>query len=177
MALLFLAAAATAAASVAVLGPAAAATQLPPPGPVALAQPAPAQLIADGTPVRLMVLHEVTSRTAHAGDRIELRVDEPVFIDGKPAIAVGATAWGEVVFVKGNGAAGKGGQLTARVLYVEVAGTHVPLTGTIAQKGDGNSGGVLLAVAAWGPFGLLNAGDSARLKGGQTFTAYVHETR
>ena len=147
-----------------------------------LPQPAPArietaieiaQVVPEGTPVRLMVIREVTSRNSRAGDRFELRVDEPVFINGKPVIPVGAKAWGEVNSSEGNGAVGKGGKLSARLLYLDLPSGHLPLTGSISQRGDGNSAGVAMAVIGFGVLGLLTAGDSARLKGGQTFTAYA----
>lgn len=135
--------------------------------------PSPLQIVPEGTPIRLMVLHEITSRTGHAGDKFVLRVDEPVYINGKPVIPVGAKAWGEVISVNPNGAVGKGGRLGAKLLYVELSEGKLPLRGTIDSKGDGNGAGVVLAVVGFGILGLLNAGDSARLKGGQTFTAYV----
>lgn len=132
-----------------------------------------AQVVPEGTPVRLMVIREVTSRKSHAGDRFELRVDEPVYINGRPVIPVGTKAWGEVVSSEGNGALGRGGKLSARLLYVDLPSGRLPLAGNIANRGDGNSAGVAMAVVGFGVLGLLTAGDSARLKGGQTFTAYA----
>jgi hypothetical protein len=122
-----------------------------------------------------MILKEITSRTAHAGDRFELRVDEPIYINGRPAVPVGTKAWGEVVSVKGNGAVGSAGRLAARPLYIELPQGRVPLRGSLAEQGDGNGAGVAMAIVGFGIFGLLTAGDSARFKGGQSFTAYVEQ--
>ena len=132
-------------------------------------------LVPPGTPIRLMVVREVNSRTAHAGDRFKLRADEPVFINGVPVIPVGATAWGEIVSVEGNGAVGKGGKLGARLLYVDLPSGRIPLRGEAKDKGDGNGAGVVLAIVGFGILGLLNGGDSARLKAGDLFTAYVDQ--
>jgi hypothetical protein len=120
-----------------------------------------------------MVLREVNSRTAKGGDRIKLRVVEPVFLNGVPIVPIGATAWAEVVQVEQNGAVGKPGKLAARLLHLERAEGHVPLRGEHADKGDGNSAGVVLAIVGFGLLGLLTEGDSARLKAGDLITGYV----
>ena len=132
-----------------------------------------ASLVPVGTPVRLMVLREVNSRTAKSGERFKLRVDEPVFINGAPVIPVGATAWGEIVSVQKNGAVGKGGKLGAKLLYVDLPAGRLPLRGEPSDRGDGNDAGVALAIVGFGLFGLLTGGDSARLKAGDSFTGYV----
>jgi hypothetical protein len=131
------------------------------------------QVVPVGTPVRLMFLKEITSRSAHPGDKFRMRVDEPVYIDGKPIIPVGAIAWGEVVAQESNGAVGHGGKLSARLLYLDLPQGQLPLRGDIANRGGGNGAGVILAVAGFGPLGLLTAGDSARFKAGDMLTAYV----
>jgi hypothetical protein len=130
-------------------------------------------VLPEGTPIRLMILREINSRTAKVGDRFKLRVDEPVFIDGKAVVPVGSTAWGEVSLVQQNGPVGKGGKLSLNLLYLELPAGHVPLRGDYSRKGDGNSAGVVLAVVGFGLPGLLMAGDSGRLKAGDTFTGYV----
>jgi len=138
--------------------------------------PAPAStasIVPVGTPVRLMVLREVNSRTAQSGERFKLRVDEPVFINGASVIPVGATAWGEIVSVKKNGAVGKAGRLGAKLLYVDLPAGRLPLRGEPSDRGDGNGAGVVLAVVGFGILGLLTGGDSARLKAGDSFTGYV----
>src|SRR6478752_7593084 len=78
------------------------------------------QVVPAGTPVRLMFLTEITSRKAVAGQRFKMRVDEPVYINGKPVIPVGSSAWGEVITVDSNGAVGKGGKLGMRILYLDL---------------------------------------------------------
>lgn len=133
------------------------------------------QLLPPDTPVRLMILKEITSRTAHSGDRFKLRVDEPIFINGKAVVPVGTTAWGEIVSLEANGAAGKAGRLGAKLLWLELPDGRVPLKGEMKRKGGGNGDGLAMAIVGFGIFGLLNAGDSARFKAGDLFTAFVAE--
>ncbi|HEX7857686.1 MAG TPA: hypothetical protein VF503_28755 [Sphingobium sp.] len=130
-------------------------------------------LLPEGTPVRLMILREINGHTAKVGDRFKLRVDEPIYIDGKSVVPVGATAWGEIALVEQNGAIGKGGRLTANLLFLDLPNGKVPLRGGYSHKGAGNGAGVVLAIVGFGIPGLLMGGDSGRLKAGDTFTGYV----
>lgn len=122
-----------------------------------------------------MFVKEINSRIAHAGDRFRLRVDEPVFINGKPVIPVGSWAWGEIVSMESNGAVGRGGRLAAKLLYLDLPSGHLPLKGDVVNHGGGNGAGVVMAVVGFGILGLLTAGDSARFKAGDMLTAYVDQ--
>lgn len=147
-----------------------------PMGPVASILPAaapPPGVVPTGTPVRLMITREVTTSNAQSGDRFKLRVNENVIVNGVTLIPVGATGWGEVTIVQKNGAVGKGGRLNARLLYVEGPTGKIPLRGEHADKGEGNGAGVALAIMGFGIFGLLNEGDSGRLKAGDVILGFV----
>jgi len=165
-------------------GTAAIAQDAPPPA--AAAQPelvvaapaAPADqpgaiVVAKDTMVRLMVLNEVNTNSAKPGDRFVLRVDENVIVGGATVIPVGAKAYGEVTRVKSNGGAGKAGAVGAKLLYVELGEDRVPITGEDVSKGRKEGGGVVLASAIWGPFGLLMKGGPGKLKAGHIFNGYI----
>lgn len=143
-------------------------------------QPAPAVAArpprwVQGTAVELMVLREVNSRSANAGDRFRLRVNAPVILAGVKVIPVGASAWAEVISVKGTGAAGGRGQLSLRLLHVDTAWGPVQLTGTKGTEGDGNTGGVILGVLGFGVLGLLNKGGNATFKAGDIICGHIAE--
>lgn len=129
--------------------------------------------LAPGTPLRLMVTKEVDSRTARAGDRFRLRVNEPVVVDGATVVPVGADAWAEVTYVDGTGAVGNKGRLTARLLYVDLPGGPLPITGEQAVEGKGNTAGVAIAMVGFGLLGLLTKGGNAHFKAGDILTGYV----
>lgn len=129
--------------------------------------------LAVGTRLHLMLLNEVTSRTAHAGDRFKLRVNEAVVTDGKTIVPVGATAWGEIKSLQANGSVGKSGRLGAELLYLELPSGRVPLEGSIARKGESGGGQVAMAIVGFGILGLLAQGDSARLRAGDIFIGTV----
>ena len=145
----------------------------PPLATVTLQQGAEVPRWIKGTPIQLMVIREVNSRTARAGDRFTLRVNEAVVFDGRVAIPVGASATGEVISVDGTSAAGGKGRLSIRLLSVETRWGAVKLSGTRGAEGDGNTGGVILGVLGFGIFGLLNKGGNASLKGGDLITGFI----
>ncbi|SDD61023.1 hypothetical protein SAMN05444678_11730 [Sphingomonas sp. YR710] len=122
-----------------------------------------------------MVVNEVSTKVARAGDRFVLRVDEDLEIGGIKIVPVGAKAWGEVLGAEESGAVGKAGKLTARLLYVDLPDGRLPLRGEQADSGPGGTGATVLAVVGLGVFGLFTRGTNAKLKAGQIFNGYVAE--
>ncbi len=127
------------------------------------------------TPVHFMVVSEVTTKTHTPGHRFRLRVDKPVFIDGILALPVGTTAWGEVLAAKKSGNAGKSGSLEARLLYIDIGGHHVPISGSNEAKGAGGGGETALGIIALGPLGLFAKGNNAKIKAGELMTGFVEQ--
>jgi hypothetical protein len=143
--------------------------------PAADAAPAaPTKLILPkGTMVRLMVLKEVNSRDNKPGDRFVLRVDEDVRVHGTTVVPIGTKAWGEVTALRATGGAGKSGRISARLLYLDVAGEHIDLDGERASAGTGAAGTVVGAVVAFGLFGLFAKGNNATIKAGEILNGYT----
>ena len=127
------------------------------------------------TPIHLMVVSEVTTKTHSAGYRFRLRVNEPVIINSVEVVPVGALAWGEVTSASSSGNVGKSGQIEARLLYLEAAGTRIPIEGTRNDKGKGATGETVMAVIGLGVFGLFAKGNNARIKAGEKITAFTTE--
>ena len=130
-------------------------------------------VLAQGTPIRLMVLNEVSSAKAKPGDRFVLRVDETIAVNGRTAIPVGVKAYGEVTEVKESGGLGKAGGLGARLLYIDLPGREVPIEGERSAKGNGSGGQTAMAVIGLGVFGLFAQGHNAKMKAGELMTAYL----
>lgn len=137
-------------------------------------------LVPRDTPIRLMVLNEVSTRSAKAGDKFVLRVDEAVTVGGVTVVQVGAKAWGEVTQAEGSGALGRSGKLDAKLLYLEAAGARIPIGGERSSSGQGGGrqvtmGAVGFALAApiAAPLALLAPGNNARLKAGEIYTAFI----
>jgi len=132
----------------------------------------PAPVLA-GTPVELMVIKEVDSRSAKEGDRFKLRVNSPVVANGIVVVPGGATAWGEVTYVNGTGAAGNKGRLAAKLLYIDLANGPLPISGSQGTEGKANTAGVVIGVFSFGLLGLLMKGGNAHFKAGDILTGYI----
>lgn len=125
------------------------------------------------TMIRLMVLNEVSTKIAKAGDRFPLRVDEDVVVNGVTIIPVGSKAWGEVLSTEESGIAGKSGKLGARLLFIELNGDRIPLSGEARTAGASGTAETVMGVIALGPFGLFARGNNAKLKAGDIFNGYL----
>jgi hypothetical protein len=129
--------------------------------------PGRAAPVPGGTSVELMVTKEVDSRSAKEGDRFKLRVNAPVMANGVVAVPVGATAWGEVTYVNGTGAAGNKGRLAAKLLYIDLPSGPLPISGSQGTEG------VVIGVFSFGLLGLLMKGGNAHFKAGDILTGYI----
>ena len=148
------------------------------PDPPASVPPPPVKPIIDiprDTPVRLMVLTEVSTKDHQPGHRFRLRVNETVLVDGREVIPVGAFAWGELLSAEKSGNVGKSGKLSARLLYIEHDGLEIPLDGEAQSEGKSGKGETILGVLAAGPLGLFAKGNNAKLKAGEKMTAFIAE--
>jgi hypothetical protein len=139
-----------------------------------LVEPA-AIVIPKDTPIHLMTLTEVTTKTDDIGHRYKLRVDKDVQIDGATIIPVGTLAWGEVTSSESSGNLGKGGSLTARLLYVELNGQHIPISGDTSSKSRTATAETVVSVLSIGLLGLFAKGNNAKIKAGEKTTAFVSE--
>ncbi|HZH06752.1 MAG TPA: hypothetical protein VEY69_08760 [Lautropia sp.] len=129
--------------------------------------------VQQDTPIRLMVLNEVSTRTAKPGDRFVLRVDEPVTVGGVTVIPVGAKAWGQITDAQASGSVGKSGRIGAKLLHVELGDQQVPISGERKTEGEKNGTQLTLGLLALGPLALFSRGNNARLKAGEIFSAYL----
>lgn len=132
-------------------------------------------LIPRDTPVRLMVVNEVSTKDHEPGHRFRLRVNEPVVIGGTVRIPVGAVAWGELTDAVKSGSVGKSGKLSARLLFIELDGREIPIEGETVAEGKSGKGETILGVIGLGPFGLLARGNNAKIKAGEMMTAFIAE--
>lgn len=148
-------------------------TSLPQTAEAAVAAEPAAIVIPEDTPIHLMTLTEVTTKTDQIGHRFKLRVNKDVQINGVMAIPVGTLAWGEVTSAESSGNLGKAGNLTARLLYVELHGQQIPISGDTSVKGRTATAETVVGVLSLGVFGLFAKGNNAKIKAGEKITAFV----
>src|SRR5262245_7475509 len=81
------------------------------------------------TPVELMAPTEVSTASATPGTVFKLRVNKPVTVAGRVVVPVGTAAFGEVVTATDSGGLGKSGQMSARLLHIQLGDVKIPLEG------------------------------------------------
>jgi hypothetical protein len=130
-----------------------------------------------GTEVALRVNEELTTKgkNLRPGQRFRLEVAEPVTIGGNVVIPVGTPATGEVTEVRNKGMWGKSGAINARILYLQVNGRQIRLSGTLNDKGKTGTAGVVAAVAFVPVAGFFTTGTSAAIPMGAPVKAFLDE--
>lgn len=79
------------------------------------------------TPVRIEILTDLGSKLSKTGDMFPIKLAYPIMIDGKTIVPAGAMGMGEVIFAKGSGGGGAGGELVLAARYVDVGSRRVNL--------------------------------------------------
>jgi len=160
-------------------GPLMASVAITAPNPVALppiAAPGPAVLRV-GTEVPLKLSEQLTTKNkaVRVSQRFRLETSEDIKVDGQVVIPVGSPAMGEVTDVRNKGMWGKSGHINARLLYVQVNGRQIRLSGTFDDKGVTGTAGVVAAIVFVPVVGFFTTGTSADLPIGAGVKGFVDE--
>lgn len=163
----------------ALVAPAAAQTAVPAPvaAPAVVAGASDTSVLRVGTEVALKMSEELTTngKKLRVGQRFRMEVAEPVSVGGNVVIPAGSPATGEVTEVRNKGMWGKSGAINARVLYVQVNGRQIRLSGSLDDKGKTGTAGVVAAVALLPVAGFFTTGTSALIPIGAPVKAFVDE--
>jgi hypothetical protein len=145
-------------------------------GVTAAAQPVTASAglirVPRGTPIRVAFQYGVSSRAAKEGDKVYLRVVEPVL--HKEAVIIPADAVVEALVSRVRPPAdyGTAGALEIDAEFVRIGDDRIPLQGSIgseaaSSRATANQGAVTV------PFGSLRRGKSANIEAGTAFIVYT----
>jgi hypothetical protein len=134
--------------------------------------PAPT-LLPEGTEIVANLDQSISSKTAKAGDRVGMTVATDLVVQGKVVVAKGTPVIAEVSEAKGAGRMGRGGKLSIKLLgTTAVDGQRVPLRGSKAESGSGNTGTVVALSVLYGA-GLFLHGNDITFKEGSPFHVFV----
>jgi hypothetical protein len=132
--------------------------------------------VPEGTEFSVVTTEVISSKTATEGDKISLKVDENVVVNGVTVIARGTAVRGVVSSVERAGRMGKGGKLSLRVeSAMAVDGQRVPLRASKAKSGDDKMGSTVALTVLFGPIGLLKKGKDASYPEGTRITVYTDQ--
>lgn len=135
-------------------------------------------MLRTGTEVPLRLLEELTTKgkLLRVGQRVRMETSEPVVVQGVTVVPVGSPAVGEITEVTNKGMWGKSGHLSARVLYMNVNGRQIRLSGAFDDKGvAGGVGAVAVSAIVFLPAGFFMTGTSAKLPIGTVVKGFVDE--
>jgi hypothetical protein len=79
------------------------------------------------TPVDIEILTPLNSKTSKMGEFFDVRLAEPIMLDGKIVVPAGALGKGEVIHAAKARAGGKAGELILTARYVEDKGQKILL--------------------------------------------------
>ena len=134
--------------------------------------------VPEGTEISAVTTEKLSSKTASEGDRVSLRVDEDVKIDGVVVIAKGAMVRGQISEAKAAGRMGRGGKLNLRIESTTlVDGQRINVRSTKAKSGDDATGTTVALTVLFGPIGLLKKGKDAEIAEGARITLFTDEAK
>jgi hypothetical protein len=79
------------------------------------------------TPVAIAIVEPLNSKTSIIGQSFDIRLVEPIMIDGQIIVPSGTMGKGEVIHAAKARAAGKAGELIIAARYLDYQGTRLPL--------------------------------------------------
>ena len=149
----------------------------PAPQPIAPIAPPGSAVLRTGTEVPLRLSEGLTTKhkVLRTGQRFHLTVAGDVKVSGQTVIPVGSPAMGEITEVRNKGMWGKSGHFTAQLLYVEVNGRQIRLSGTFDDKGTTGTAAVVTSVVLVPLAGFFTTGTSANIPSGSTVKGFVDE--
>jgi hypothetical protein len=150
---------------------------------VAGADPCQGCLIPALTPVKLELMATLGSKISKSGDIFEIRLAEPIIIEGQAVVPAGTTGLGEVVHAKKSGGGGAAGELILAARYLDFNGQRLRLRSmNFSQNGQPKINTVnTIAVASAasplpiGMLGFLISGGQVVVQQGTIATAKTAE--
>lgn len=132
-------------------------------------------LLRDATEVPLKFADELSSKTAHDGDSVELILADDLKVGDVVVVKNGSHATATVSNAKKAGMMGKGGELNIQLNYLDAGGNHVRLRGTKGAEGNSKTGATVALTVLFGPIGLIKHGKNIDIAAGTPLTAYIDQ--
>jgi hypothetical protein len=129
-------------------------------------QKADTVLLADGTPIHLVLMDDLQGKELRVKQTVHLKVREDLVVGSQLIVKTGTEAIGHIESISKNGLLGKSGRLVLQFDYVEtVSGSKILLRGGAGVSG-GKGGALTWESAMW-------YGPNANLPVGTVINAYV----
>ena len=143
--------------------------------PVTVPAPAP-NFVPKNTEILVQFTQLVSSKTAKNDDMFDLKLAEPVMLNGQIVIPADTPGKGQVVDAGKAGMGGKPGKLVLAGRYLEFQGRKVPIHGLkMSVGGKGNVNGAMAASMLVGVFALGVTGGDVEVQPGMYAAAKLGE--
>jgi hypothetical protein len=123
-------------------------------------------LIPAGTIIDLVTTNTVSSKKSVKGDLLYLKVASPLIVDGIVAIPADTIVVGQLSQADQRGAFGKKGRLEVQLLYAELPGGTVRISGALEARGKGGADDAAATAAAFLLLPFVATGRSAEIPAG-----------
>lgn len=128
---------------------------------------APARLmVPSGTLIDLVTRDAISTKKNEKGDLLYLKVAAPVIVDGVTAIPADTVVVAQLTRAEKRGAFGRSGKLDVQLLYAELPGRTLRVSGTIEARGKKDAGDTAATAAAFLALPFLPTGRSAEIPAG-----------
>jgi hypothetical protein len=131
--------------------------------------------VTEGTEFPMRLEDALSSKTAQAGDRFTVSLNEDVRLPDGTILRAGYRGVGEVVVAEKNGMLGKSGKLSIRLVYLKVGDQRIRLRATKGSEGKGNTTNQVVGVVFLGVFAAFIKGHSIEIPKGTQITAFVDQ--
>lgn len=126
-----------------------------------------------GSQIALVTTEELSSKRHRKGDLVTLSVKEDIIRDGVTLIPRATPVVAQIIEAEEKGLMGRGGKLTARVLYLELPRGPVRLSGELGVAGKSLTGAATAATAVVSGFAFVISGKSAVIPKGTEMIAIL----
>lgn len=134
-------------------------------------------ILAEGTPLKVIVAADITSKEAKPNDPVNFTVVEDVVVDGQVIVRTGTAATGSVVNAEKSGYMGKSGKLAVQVESTQtIDGKLLKLRAAKGKEGNDKLDSVV-ALSWISPVFLFKKGGDAKIAAGTPITVYVAEEK
>lgn len=146
-------------------------------GPAAAEEPATAAvalarlLVPSGTRIDLVTRDAISTKKNEKGDLLYLKVAAPVIVDGVTAIPADTVVVAQLTRAEKRGAFGRSGKLDVKLLYAELAGGPLRVSGTLEARGKKDGGDTAATAAAFLVLPFISTGRSAEIPAGSEVSA------
>ncbi len=135
------------------------------------AAPAARLVLPAGTRIDLVTRDTISTRKNEKGDLLYLKVAAPVTVDGVIAIPADTIVVAQLTRAEKRGAFGRSGKLDVQLLYAELPGGPLRVSGALEARGKKDAGDGAATAAAFLVLPFLPTGRSAEIPAGSAVSA------